>query len=89
MARAQKSYIEGSTSPSSLIQTACFFVVERESVATWVVSAVAKAANIKSTDKILANNFILSIYEVLDKKAYKIEKIDIKIELFFYIINRG
>ena len=33
MARAQNSYMAGSTSPSSLIHTACFFGVE-----IWVVS---------------------------------------------------
>ena len=52
MARAQKSYMEGSTSPSNLIQTACFLLsavlaaVSRlaESVAVLIAESVAVMA---------------------------------------------
>ena len=77
MARAQNSYMVGSTSPSSLIQTACFlgatisvaalvvsFATEVESVAvSW--AAMVKLANKARTEKIFAKYLMLPMYKVL------------------------
>ena len=81
MARAQNSNMDGSTSPSSLIQTACFLVswVMTESVAVFVestgvidvVSAKQNAASTKRVEKIRSNNFIPSIYEDFGLKSAK------------------
>ena len=70
MARAQNSYMAGSTSPSSLIQTACFFLssgtiaVFAEST-TVVVSANANAAKKAKKRNSFVNTFILSMYKDL------------------------
>lgn len=79
MARAQKSYIAGSTSPSSFIQTACFFLSSgfmalRDSmtVASWVKVSVAAppVANVNEAKNATRKNnfvkiFISSMYKDL------------------------
>lgn len=75
MALAQKSYMDGATSPSSLIHTACFFVgaisvvvafvsaaLELESATAFSV-AMEKVAKIAKKRNILENNFMMSMYK--------------------------
>ena len=75
MARAQNSYIVGSTSPSSLIQTACFlgatisvavgvesFTTGAKSVAD-AVAAMENVARMAKKKKIFAKSFMLPMYK--------------------------
>lgn len=76
MARAQNSYMAGSTSPSSLIQTACFFGASisavlgvAESFVTESIVAIS-AANVNENRNVKRKSnfdkiFISSMYKVL------------------------
>lgn len=68
MARAQNSYMAGSTSPSSLIQTACFFGAEISVLA--VSTTVVESANVNVAKNAKKRNifviiFMLSMYKDL------------------------
>ena len=83
MARAQKSYIAGSTSPSSFIQTACFFLcsgfmalTDSMTLVPWAKVSVAapSVANVNDAKNAMRKNnfvmiFISSMYKDLPCSA--------------------